>query len=153
MPKHTNIPSFFAAHIAADSQSENNILVQKAKIAIADLTEDYIVHLEQDIRDMDDFLARAATADAETRFRLIRTDFFNKMHDMKGQGATFGYPLLTDIGTYTCDFLRHKVGISDADLTVLKTMLSDTKTVLKKQITHADSPAAAPILAHIQLKD
>lgn len=34
-------------------------------------------------------------------------EIFGIAHNIKGMGATFGFPLMTELGTSLCDYLRH----------------------------------------------
>lgn len=154
MGKYDNIPSFFKKNIGKDTQMETDILADKAAAAIAGLSEQYLNQVQSDMVVMRDLLNRARTADAAERFRLIRDDFFGKVHDMKGQGATFDYPLLTDLGGFACDYLRLKKEITPADLEVLDGLVADMDTVLSHRLTGEGGALGQKIRAHlIQDKD
>lgn len=135
MGKYDHIPSFFEKNIGKDTQMETDILAGKAAAAIADLSDQYLEQVQSDMAVMRDLLKRARTADETERFRLIRDDFFGKVHDMKGQGATFDYPLLTDLGGFACDYLRLKKEITPADLAVLDGLVTDMDRVLSHHLT------------------
>ena len=107
----------------------------KAKEALAGLAGMYREQLDRDIPAMQDFLKKARKVTAEERYHLIRDEFFVKVHDMKGQGATFDYPLLTDLGQYTCDFLRNKSEVTVQDLDVLDKLMSDMEKVYQDRVT------------------
>ena len=72
---------------------------------------------------------------------------------MKGQGSTFGYPLLTEVGAYACDFLRNKKEITDADLTVLKQVVKDAETVLAEDLMGTGGQIGADIRERLEKKD
>ena len=135
MKKYTSIPDFFRKYIGGKPETGTEILSVEANKVISELSDDYLVQAQKDITAMADILKKARRAKQERRFQLIREDFFLHMHDMKGQGTTFGYPLLSDLGKVACDYLRHKTEISLSDLDYLALVLADTQTVLDKNLT------------------
>ena len=116
-------------------KTEADMLSDKAKAALADLTEDYVIQVKQDIQITQDLLKQAEMASPQKKFNLIRENFFVKMHDLKGQGATFGYPLLTDIGAVVCDFLRDRKNFSLLDISFLKQYVDDAEIVVQENLT------------------
>ena len=116
-------------------RTDAEILSDKVSVALADLTESYIVQVKKDIQTMYDLLRQAETAAPQKKNALIQEGFFTKMHDLKGQGATFGYPLLTDIGRVVCDFLRNKKGFSGLDITSLKQYVDDANHIIQENLT------------------
>lgn len=132
-----------------DIPSSPQQLAEKANQVISGLKDQYIVQTRSDIEAMRDFLIRAKTAKPQKRFKLIRTDFFQKMHDMKGLGATFGYSLLTALGKYACDYLRNKTEISDDDIHKMELVLNDTIRVLDDDLVGTGGAIGAEIYSHI----
>ena len=128
------VPEIFKKGILTN-ETEADRLARKVREALSDLVDDYLVQAQQDFSVMQDLLSQAYKAPADKRFHLIRDDFFVKMHDLKGQGTTFGYPLLTEVGAFACDYLRNKKEIVIADLDLLKDLLSDMDLILKNKLT------------------
>ena len=118
-------------HLKTDAE----ILSDKANQVLADLTDSYLAQVKQDIQTMYELLRSAETAAPQKKFTLIREDLFVKMHDLKGQGATFGYPLLTDIGSVACDFLRNKKGFSGLDINLLRQYVDDVNHIIQENLT------------------
>ena len=145
-----DMPDFFQKNKEKELQTETEILAAKAAAAIADLTDTYLAQVEQDILVMHALLKQAAHAKPIPRFHAIRDDFFVKVHDLKGQGATFGYPLLTDLGAWACDYLRQKKEITDKDLQVLTRMLADIETVYQKRLTNDGGDMGIQIRQHLE---
>lgn len=153
MKQYKNVPDFFRENAEKDNKTEAEILAQKANQAISGLKEQYLEQTKEDVRIMKDLLLKAQKAEQQKRFKFIREDFFIKVHDMKGQGSTFGYPLLTEIGAYACDLLRYKQEITDADLTVLKQVVKDAETVLEEDLMGTGGQIGADIRERLEKKD
>ena len=134
MKKYTSIPDFFRKYIGGKPETGTEILSVEANKVISELSDDYFVQAQKDITDMVNILKKARRVKQEKRFQLLREDFFLHVHDMKGQGTTFGYPLLSDLGKVACDYLRHKTEVSLADLDYLSLLVADIQTVLDKKL-------------------
>ena len=134
MKQYKTVPDFFRENAEKDQKTETEILEQKARQALDGLTGLYLEQINTDVVIMKELLQKAKKASDKKRLNIIREDFFLKVHDMKGQGTTFGYPLLSDLGKVACDYLRHKTEVSLADLDYLSLLVADIQTVLDKKL-------------------
>src|SRR5258708_32088669 len=72
----------------------------RAEAAVAALAVDYVAWATRDLAAMRDIAASlAAAADVDRLYAIS--------HDVKGQGGSFGYPLVTAIAGSLCRFLKH----------------------------------------------
>ena len=149
MKQYKTVPDFFRENAEKDQKTETEILEQKARQALAGLTGQYLEQMNMDVVIMKELLQKAKKASDKKRLNIIREDFFLKVHDMKGQGSTFGYPLLTELGAYACEFLRNKTKITDSDLEILEQIVKDTQLVLDDDLTGMGGQAGADIRAHL----
>ena len=145
MKQYKTVPDFFRENTEKDQQTEADILARKAREALAGLTGQYLKQMDSDIVFMKKLLQKAKKTTDKKRLTLIREDFFLKVHDMKGQGSTFGYPLLTELGAYACEFLRNKTEITDSDLVVLDNVVKDIQLVLDDDLTGTGGQAGVDI--------
>jgi len=76
----------------------------RAEAALADLSHRYLVWATADLARLDDCLAHMLSHPGDWSEGLGR--LFAIVHDMKGQGATFGYPLISDLGGRLCRLLE-----------------------------------------------
>lgn len=83
---------------------EERQAIARAEAVVAGLAGQY---LEAAIADLARLKAAAADLAADPAGRASCLDrLFHISHDMKGQGATFGYPLVTTIGNQLCRFIE-----------------------------------------------
>ncbi len=75
---------------------------------------------------------------------------FQVAHDMKGQGSTFGYNLLTEIAGSLCDFLRRLTDPTDADLVVVRHHVSALNVVLEQRIKGSGGELGQQIIARLR---
>ena len=85
--------------------------IAKAEMSVLRLKDDFLEWVRVDLERMEAALARAKH-DGAARQTHIET-LFAVSHDMKGQGGTFGYPLISRIGHSLCMMLERDGKESD----------------------------------------
>jgi hypothetical protein len=83
-----------------DLQDLDPDALARAEAALANLSDRYIAWATADQARLEACLAEML-ADSASRPDLSAR-LFTIAHDMKGQAATFGYPLITDLGNRLC---------------------------------------------------
>ncbi len=71
-------------------------------------------------------------------------------HDLKGQGATFGYSLVSDIGLSLCTLTEERTEATAAELQTMLAHVEVAREVLTREIEDAGSPEAAELMLHLQ---
>jgi len=125
-------------------------LEKMANEALADLANKFPAWACGDVQKMKEFLAEASGQFSQARTDLIRQKFYPKAHDLKGQGVTFGYPLITDIAAHICQLITSKTTFSSADLAVLKKDTQLLETVLWKKLKGDGGIKGAQILEELK---
>lgn len=117
---------------AKRQESSGDKMLDEANDAVAELMASYPVWVMDDIARMEGHLAEAG-ADAEGRSAHLDR-LYAAAHDIKGQGDSFGYDLMTTIGKSLCDFIR-AAGGSDDGLRVMAAHIRAMKTVIDKRVS------------------
>lgn len=77
---------------------------ENAESIVKRMTVEYVAKLAEDIEEMkrlgDIYDADPSQENLDQLFRLV--------HNMRGQGATFGFPLITEIGRNFCRYVRER---------------------------------------------
>lgn len=81
----------------------------RAEAALHALSDDYLRWVEADLIRLGAALAALRAADQES-WPVAAEALFAVAHDIKGQAATFGYPLLTRLGGMLCRTVRQEGG-------------------------------------------
>ncbi len=69
---------------------------------------------------------------------------FDIAHEVRGQGGSFGFPLITDIGDSLCKFLEPLDSLTGRDLEVIKIHILAMKAVFHQNLK-GDSGAAGEV--------
>ncbi len=132
MAENQDIPDIFKNASFGNDQTAL-ALEKQAHNVIQNLADVYQKSAQTQIEEMLNVLTQARAAQPNERTRLVKEVFFRTAHDMKGQGSTFGYPLITKIGSILCDKIRHKTDFSMDELDDYQLMVDDLRRILKQK--------------------
>lgn len=67
-------------------------------------------------------------------------DMFNVSHEIRGQGGSFGFPLITVIGDSLCKFLEDRKQLSLVELEVIRVHILAMKAVFRQELRGPQTP-------------
>ena len=123
-------------------------VLARAQAAVADLAKTYAPNTIADL-DRCAALLKAAREDANARAASVK-DLYGIAHNIKGQGSSFGYPLVTRIGHSLCTLVRQERDFSDADLGVMQAHLDALRLILAKDIKGEGGETGAKLAARLE---
>ena len=107
--------------------------VREAEAAVAALADSFLEWINEDIARAKEALARAQDKPGNNQPEL--RSIFEVMHNVKGQGGSFGYDLLTKVGGSLCNYLRDEAASADEkQLKVIAAHFAAMDFVLEKNI-------------------
>ena len=146
MPANGNTPN------GEDDATEGGALgpvLARAEAAIADLAKDYSAWALADVAKSRTALA-AAVADPAHRAAHVEA-LFRISHDLKGQGSSFGYPLVTKIGHSLCALTRDRgMAYEDKHLELAQAHVDAIQLVLTKGIKGDGGKVGAELIAKLE---
>ena len=107
----------------------------KAMAVLDDLAKDYIVWVQQDLKNLEDTYLQACAATGGDREKIVRETLFRIVHDMKGQGATFGYDLVTDIGNHLCRYIERQDKFDAPQMEAVETHIKALRQIIDSNLT------------------
>lgn len=117
----------------------------RAEAAVKALARDYLTWAKADLDLCHKHLAAAKNEPALREEHI--TALFGVAHNMKGQGSSFGYPLITRLGESLCLLTRRARAFSDVELALMTTHLELMSDILAQEASGEGSPA---LLAAVQ---
>jgi len=99
--------------------------------------------LEEMAEDYPDWVSGLISKLSEQHSRCVdtpenRREYFEQInriaHDMKGQGGTFGYPLITDFAESLYSFTTTRQEITDPMVELVKTHIDSMRAVIKDRV-------------------
>lgn len=130
MVENQDIPDIFKNAMPLVNDDAEH-LQKKAEDVIRSLAKTYLENVHVQIQDLRRFIDEARIATGMDRTKLFKESIFKTAHDIKGQGATFGYPLLTVLGAHICDKIRGVDKWSNDVLNDFEQDIADMETVVK----------------------
>ena len=109
-------------------------LEQKALDIIANMSQKYTEWAMNDVLKLKKLFEQIQNSSKKEQDELIRGDFYRTAHDIKGQGATFDYPLMSDLGAHICSLIKSTNTFQKAHLAILKQDIDDMSVILEKQL-------------------
>lgn len=86
--------------------------LERAETVISDLAGDYVNWAKDDIKRLEGVFASMKTGSGDND--KLAQEIFQVSHDIKGQGGSFDYPLMTIIGGQLCAFIDKREKAIDA---------------------------------------
>lgn len=106
-------------------------ILARAEQAVAALGGDFIDQTKEALDEHRTCLDQAAGLPNGDALR----DFFSFAHDLRGQGGSFGYPLLSEIGGSLCQFLEARdFQLIDGDKVVVHSHFDAAAAILTDEI-------------------
>lgn len=123
------------AGLGKESSAEATIdaeAMARAEAALEQMSEDYPDWVKSIIDKLSEMHRRAVDTPHErrTHFERIR----RIAHDLKGQGGTFGYPLITDFAASLDEFAGPNVGMTDSHVEIIKAHIDSMRVVINERI-------------------
>src|SRR5690242_19347345 len=101
-----------------DGDRKLEAVLARAQAAVADLAKNFAESARADL-DRCAVALKAAREQPARRAEGVK-EIYGIAHNLKGQGTSFGYPLITRIGQSLCLLTRRARDFSDADLSVMQ---------------------------------
>ena len=122
--------------------------LEKAQAALAALSEDYPDWVSKHIQQLVDLTVKSALTPEK------RKDFFAEIHaiahDMKGQGGTFGYILVTIFADSLHNFTSKTSGVTDQHLEIVKAHVDVMRAVIKGRVQGKGGETGKQLIDNLQ---
>jgi hypothetical protein len=106
--------------------------LERANAALEQMKEDYPDWVQKHIEELR--LNHARCVDTPNERLKHYTKMREIAHDMKGQGGTFGYPLITTFATSLYEFVGPRAGTTDNHIEVIKSHIDSMAAVIKDRV-------------------
>jgi len=102
----------------------------RAEKVIADLSGDYIVWVQEDLKKLQLAIDSLIVDSDEKSKNSALESIFATSHDIKGQGGSFGYDLMTAIGHDLCRFIETLESVRESDKFIIQLHVDTMKRVI-----------------------
>lgn len=123
--------------------------IREAEAAIAGLADNFRAWAFEDVQKLDGFLAAADQAGEEQRMDLWQ-EVFDVAHNLKGQGASFNFVLVTEIADLLCGLVRRRLFVDDEALAYARRHVDAIRVVLENNIQGDGGDDGRELLSTLQ---
>ena len=106
----------------------------KAMAVLDDLAKEYVVWVQQDLEKLENAYSQACAVSGDERDKVVRETLFRVAHDMKGQGATFGYDLVTEIGNHLCRYIERQASFDAPQMEAVEIHVKALRQIIDKKL-------------------
>lgn len=118
--------------------------IERAESVIANMADSYLDWVEEDLVKITKAQEELKANKDDPAVCLDRV--FQISHDMKGQGGSFGYDLMTILGNDLCRFIEGKETVSAVDLEVIDLYIGTMQIVISKRMGGDGGPEGNKVL-------
>ncbi len=132
----------------AKSAAADDVLA-KAEAIVDRLSAEYPLHASRDLEQLE----RAAASMAADRQAMQPHyhEIFRIAHDIRGQGAVFGYPLISRLAGSLCLAMRSLEPRDGAMVTIIRSHIAGMRALLEHGVTGAENRPALAIATGLEL--
>ncbi len=144
-----NPPNVLKEKVGDDAKGAIDLeALEKAEEAIASLADSYLDSVAEDIRKIDDAFEKleAATGDRKEELKGV----FQESLNLKGQGGSFGYDLMTAIGNELCRFIEKLDKAGPKEIEAIKLHIDSMKLVIGNDIKGDGGDTGEKMLTGLQ---
>ncbi len=123
--------------------------LNRAEAVIADMTDNYVEGAANDLAKIHQALEDLKAEKKDHKDALAR--IFQLSHDMKGQGGSFGYSLMTILGGNLCTFVEYLEDAGPAEVEVVRLHIDAMDLVIAKQMKGDGGTEGAQLLKGLGL--
>lgn len=107
-------------------------MLARAEAAVSQMSDDYPGWALDDVNRLGAMVAEVAPTDANGKDVL--GDAFKLAHDMRGQGGSFGYPLMTRIANSFCRYVESLNTVDAGALEICDAHVKSMRAVLQNRV-------------------
>lgn len=118
--------------------------IKEAEKAVLAMADDFVVWAMEDVARMRQIIADCVAG--ELKVAEERENFYDISHNVKGQGSTFGYTLLTSVADNLCNFLDRQNTLTKEHLPVMAAHTEALGAILRFNVKGSDNPTGREIV-------
>ena len=123
--------------------------IAKAEAALKSLSGNFAQWLSDEIAKLD--AARGRVRDEGVNAETME-GLYLRVHDLKGLGATYEFPLITNIGASLCRLIDDKDKRLTVDMAVVDAHIEAIKTAVREDIKTEEQPQGRQMLEELERK-
>ena len=127
----------------------NPEMIEKAEQVLASLSDNYLDWVQQDLKNISAAFEELKAGRGDQK--KVLDNIFRISHDMKGQGGSFGYNLITSVGNELCRMIEKMPSpLGPTHIEAIGVHIDSMKLIIAQKIKGDGGQTGAAILAGLQ---
>lgn len=122
-------PNKLATKVPKYGGKPAHLAIAEAEQRVENLKDEYIEHLKEDMAEVERLVAQYTQDNSPATLKQL----FRVIHNMRGQAATFGYPLITQVGRSLCLYMLEQEEKGETPELVMITLHADALKVIYRE--------------------
>jgi chemotaxis protein histidine kinase CheA len=122
--------------------------LERAEQVISGMTDSYLEWVVDDLEKIEQAYATLVSANGDKKAEM--NGVFQVSHDIKGQGGSFGYDLMTAIGNELCRLIEKADKIGAGEVTAVKLHIDAMKLVIAEDLKGTGGTEGEKMLSGLQ---
>lgn len=123
--------------------------LERAEQVITDMAGDYLTWVQEDLRLIQEATDALRSSGGDSEGEMIR--IFAISHDIKGQGGSFGYDLMTTVGDDLCRLIEQTNEVDASVVDVIQVHIDTMKLIIKSAMKGDGGAEGAKLLKGLGL--
>lgn len=141
-------PDTLKSKVSYSATGVDLAMLEKAEQIIAGLQGSYLEWVEEDLAKLQSFYDQLQARPGESAALL--KEIFRVAHDVKGQGGSFGYDLMTVVGNHLCRFVEGLTEVGDAEREVIRLHLDALRLIINERLEGTGGAAGDKMVSGLQ---
>ena len=145
-----DVPNPLKGKVSYGADGVDAAMLEKAEALIANLQGDFVVWVQEDLKRLQQHFDTAKAQPVEERAHAMK-EVFGVLHDMKGQGGSFGFPLVTTIANQLCRFMETRTSFGQAEMDAISLCINSIRLIVAERMSGDGGMKGEKLLKGIEL--
>ena len=144
------VPNPLKNKVSYGPDGVDTAMLEKAEALIANLQGDFVVWVQDDLKKLQQSFDAAAALPPAERGHAMQ-EVFGVLHDMKGQGGSFGYPVITQIANTLCRFMESQSEFGPQEMEAVLVHINALRLVVAERLSGDGGTKGQKLLKGLEL--
>lgn len=149
-PEIIQVPNVLKNKVSFGPDGVDLEALERAEAVIANLQGNYLEWVQEDLQRLQALYETAIKLPEAERAPVMK-QIFGIAHDVKGQGGSFGYGLVTAIGNQLCRFLEGRESFTNPELEAVRLHIDTIRMVIAKRMEGDGGREGESLMRGLQL--
>ncbi len=127
------VPNTLKMKVSYGPDGVDAAMLERAEALMQNLQGDFVVWVQEDLRKLQQHFDAAMALPVEERDHAMK-EVFGVLHNMKGQGGSFGYMLVTHIANMMCRFMETRTAFGQGEMETVLVCINAIRLVVAERM-------------------